>query len=124
MSDKELIKEFPFIVDSDDTLFTEAGFTFLDDMPQGWKQAFGIELCKTLKSVLEHYGELEEYKVLQVKEKYGTLRWYDNSTNPEVCKVVSYFEKLSAKTCAVCGATVIDCQDYPLCESCIKKIRG
>jgi hypothetical protein len=43
-------------------------------------------------------------KASQVKEKYGTLRFYMNHTTDEMDKLINEAEDLSAKTCEVCGA--------------------
>lgn len=49
-------------------------FTGLDEMPEGWRIAFGKQLCDELKAELERAGRLESYRILQIKEKYGALR--------------------------------------------------
>ena len=52
-------------------------FTELDDMPDGWRIAFGEQMCAEIKqALLEEGGEklLNEYRILQIKEKYGLLK--------------------------------------------------
>jgi len=39
----------------------------------------------------------------QLKEKYGTLRWYWTSYTKEIDDIVDQAEELSAKTCEECG---------------------
>lgn len=40
----------------------------------------------------------------QVKEKYGTLRFYIGSSNDEVFDLINEYELLSSSTCEVCGS--------------------
>ena len=46
-------------------------------MPDGWRIAFGEEMCAELKVIIEKHGAMEEYAILDIKEKYGELCWYD-----------------------------------------------
>lgn len=53
-------------------------YTELDDMPEGWRIAFGDQMCEEIHKELLKYNYVDKYKIVQIKEKYGTLRWYDN----------------------------------------------
>lgn len=53
-------------------------YTELDDMPKGWRIAFGEQMCEELKQELIKFNYLDDYEITQVKEKWGSLRWYDN----------------------------------------------
>lgn len=79
-------------------------YTELDAMPDGWRKAFGIQMCKELKKALTQYNYLYKYRIMQIKEKYGSLRWYSNGS-PNGCEypIISKYEALSARTCIVCG---------------------
>ena len=96
-------------------------FTELDHMPHGWRIAFGEQLCDELKAELEKAGILDKYRIWQVKEKYGTLRWYDNVNTKAGYDILSKYEELSARTCIHCGkpATRIT-QGWisPYCDDC------
>ena len=79
--------------------------TYLDDIPVGWKIAFGEMMCEEIKLELIRCNYLNEYRILQIKEKYGGLRWYDNGT-PIGCKVQEIIDKysvLSENICIICG---------------------
>ena len=80
-------------------------FTKLDEMPDGWKKAFGEMMCEEIKQELIRCKYLDEYRILQIKEKYGELRWYDNGT-PVDCKVpeiIDNYSMLSQNICIICG---------------------
>jgi len=124
----DLIKEYPFLLpknrwDKGYSLDTNFEFIEMDLMPRGWRIAFSDSLLKELKDALGDY--IYEYMVTDIKEKYGTLRWYDFGSPEEATKVITKYEKLSANTCIVCGkkATHIT-EGYiePLCEECYKRI--
>ena len=50
-------------------------------MPMGWRRAFGEEMCEEILQVLIKYDCVDLYRITQIKEKYGTLRWYCNYPN-------------------------------------------
>lgn len=46
-------------------------YTELDEMPDGWRIAFGEQLCEELREELEKTGRMDEYRIVQIKEKFG-----------------------------------------------------
>ena len=131
MDNKKLIAEYPFLLPRN--VFTDKvsddydyHYTLLDDMPRGWKKAFGEQLCRELKEALVKEGILEDYRVMQVKEKFGQLRWYDNCCSEKVYKVIDKYESLSEHTCIECGGEGTMRNDSwisPYCDECYKKYK-
>ncbi len=82
---KALVEKYPFllprnrfsdeVIDDYDWLYTE-----MDSMPDGWRKAFGDQMLEEIKNELVKFNFLDKYRILQIKEKYGTLRWYDAGT--------------------------------------------
>ena len=116
--------------------------TWMDDMPDGWRIAFGDEMLEKLREALlkvpynpkdnwdvpavcENDTWLNHYRLCQVKEKYGSLRWYDNGATKEVHDIIHEYEIKSEQTCIACGepAKYIS-QGWisPFCEKCAKEI--
>ena len=98
-------------------------YTELDDMPDGWRIAFGEQMCDEIREALIEDDDLERYRVVQIKEKYGSLRWYDNGVkvNSRVHDIIRKYEHISARTCVVCGepATRITLGWIsPFCDEC------
>ena len=120
---KELIEEYPFLklkYNLDDMLT----YTWLDDMPIGWRIAFGEQLCKEIKEELIKNNELDSYKIIQIKEKFGGLRWYDNSGLPGMQFIIAKYEALSEKTCINCGKPanwISKGWISPYCDDCATK---
>ena len=98
-------------------------YTELDNMPDGWRKAFGIQMCKEIKNELKKYNYLYKYRIAQIKEKFGILRWYDNGS-PDGCvyPIINKYEDLSWRTCIVCGKPATKISKgwiSPFCDNCI-----
>lgn len=48
-------------------------------------------------------GSAEPLRAMQVKEKYGTLRFYAGPATDEAFAVIHFVEALSARICETCG---------------------
>ena len=101
--------------------------TWADDIPKGWRLAFGDQMIEELDQLLKKYNLEDNYRIVQIKEKFGGLRWYDDGFSKEgygeyrdwLCK----YENLSFKTCINCGKPAIGfTRGYilPLCRDCMK----
>ena len=129
---KKLIERYPFLVPRD----WETGeiadnydnsYTMLDEMPDGWRLAFGTEMLEELREILVRHNILHNYIVQQIKEKFGALRWYGKGVSAETFEEhkawLDKYSMESAYTCIGCGkpATRIT-TDYilPFCEECVK----
>lgn len=94
-------------------------------IPEGWRKAFGIQMCKEIRHALYRAGGLKmifKYRVIDIKEKYGQLRWYDAYSPVEVQKIIHKYEYISERTCIICGEPAT-CQtpiEYWMCPYCDK----
>lgn len=132
--DNERLKtEYPFLIRRDwqGKIIKDDDWTYLDEMPEGWRKAFGEKMCQELKDILVKANYLSKYKVLQVKEKFGQLRWYGGiipeSISEEYTEWIEKYEDLSEKTCIECGkpATKISLGWIsPYCDECASKIKN
>ena len=100
-------------------------YTELDAMPIGWRKCFGIQICKEIKQALLDCGGrkmLKNYRIMQIKEKFGGLRWYDQGGCEETSKIIQKYEYISYRTCIICGKTASYLTTgwiEPYCEKCI-----
>lgn len=132
LKNKKLCKRYPFLAVCDwwtGEPIKGYSFTYLDDMPKGWRKAFGKHMCEEIRTVLIKGNYLYEYRVVQIKEKYGALRWYDGgaptSIYYELQDIIDKYEELSARTCICCGrpATKISLGWIsPFCDKCAEKL--
>jgi hypothetical protein len=67
-------------------------FTLLDEMPDGWRKAFGEMMCEEIKQELVRCDYLDEYMIIQIKEKYGC---YDGETEVLTKDGWKYFKDLT-----------------------------
>ena len=102
-------------------------FTELDAMPDGWRKKFGLQMCEEIKQELIKFNYLHKYRIMQIKEKYGELRWYDAAIpkDSQIWDIIDKYSELSRHTCICCGrpAEIINNRGWfePLCESCLEK---
>lgn len=131
MTNIELVERYPFLILRNawtgqviDNYDPERDGTYLDDMPKGWKIAFGEQLCEELREALIKDNYLNDYRISQVKEKYGSLHWYDDGASEEVYDIINTYEKLSEHTCCVCGKPATKISKgwiCPYCDDCFDK---
>lgn len=128
---KRLVERYPFllprnrwtgeVVEGYDYSYTE-----LDAVPEGWRKAFGEQMCEELREELVKHGLLNEYRIAQIKEKYGMLCWYDlGCTEKMLHEIIPKYTALSKRTCIECGkpATKVSIGwVYPYCDVCVAKL--
>lgn len=98
--------------------------TYLDDIPVGWKIAFGEMMCEEIKQELIRCNYLDEFRIIQAKEKFGQARIYTNG-EPIDCKVQQIIDKystLSENICVICGKPDVPITNNgwisPYCKKC------
>lgn len=80
----------------------------------GWYDII-LDISIKIENILEKYadthkvveGEESEYIemfAIQVKEKYGTLRFYMTCETDEISKLIQEYEAMSSQTCENCSA--------------------
>ena len=96
--------------------------TELDDLDSGWRKNFGIKICKDIRRQLIKEGRLFSYRITQIKEKYGELRWYDNGSSDEIQKIIAKYEDISRRTCIICGKPATKISSGYVCPFCDEHI--
>lgn len=127
---------YPFLANIDDIMndkdIEPNDFCHIElfDMPIGWCSAFGLELLEDIKTILLSYGKsaLNDYNILQVKEKFGTLHWYFSCScegEPTPWNILhmlnGVYEAVSEVCCIKCGtyANVYMYNGGWICPVCI-----
>lgn len=101
-------------------------WTEMDLMPDGWRIAFGDELLEKLTAMLREHGALKQYRIADIKEKYGSLRWYDFGAPAEVTGMLTEYSKASARICGKCGKPaqwISKGWIAPYCDTCARQSR-
>lgn len=128
-----LVNKYPFLLPkywNADTMSYEVRkdydytWTELDEMPDGWRKSFGEMMCEEIKEELIKYNCLDEYLIIQIKEKFGQLRWYDNGTpiGCNVSRIIDKYSVLSENICIICGKPDVPITKNgwisPYCKKC------
>ena len=74
---RELIAEYPWLDIGDKQ------FTLLDTLPMGWYGLI-LDMCKEIKQALPK-ELVNKYQVIEAKEKWYELRWYDGLDDFSLC---------------------------------------
>jgi len=125
---KALCERYPFLIAHSvwaDKPKEDYDYIILDLMPSGWRRAFGIQMCEEIRKILIENDFLYDYRIDDIKEKYGELRWYDFGAPQEVYNITNKYRKLSRKICICCGqpATKISMGWIsPWCDKCANKL--
>lgn len=93
-------------------------YTELDAMDSGWHKAFGIQMCEEIKAQLKKEHNLYKYRIIQIKEKFGGLRWYDECSSREIKNIIQKYEEISYKTCIICGKPATKISNGWICPYC------
>ena len=98
--EEEIVSLAPWMFrydDWNDVTKTLIGFGF--ECGDGW-----YKLLKNLVIKISELDTEKKVRVVQVKEKFGTLRFYTGAHSTEaIDDLIWQAEKLSAETCDVCG---------------------
>lgn len=99
-----LAKDFPNLYTDMHGNMSQTCMAWGIDTGLGW---YGIicELSQKLENLIVAMPDdvRGEYKAAQVKEKFGTLRFYMTAETPEMSAVIREAEAASARTCEECG---------------------
>jgi rubrerythrin len=112
--DKELANKYDFLT-----------ISLLSEVPLGWLNLVD-QMSAEIQEELDRSGIID-YTVVQAKEKFGFLHWYDFNGNSRINEIIGKYEDLSASTCCQCGkiATKISLGwGCPWCDECAKKVGG
>ena len=130
MTNKELIESYPWLARRNrynDELLEDDQWTELDDMPDGWRIAFGEQMCKEMNNEMLTWSEEEydDFRIIEIKEKYGSLRVYVNHEPEKLHEIIKKYSKMSEEICVDCGkparwiSTGWVC---PYCDNCAHEI--
>lgn len=107
---KKLLDKYPFLLPRNvwtDEVLEDYNYeyTIMDEIPIGWRIAFGELFFDELLEELKRVDFIDQYRVLQVKEKFGTFRWYTGGVpqNSTLHDIADKYEELSANICIDCG---------------------
>jgi hypothetical protein len=102
--DDQLVKEFPLLFRDRHAPMSVTAMCWGFTCDDGW--FFLIHnLCKCIQSRIDlnPHLNLPQPVVVQVKEKFGTLRFYADNVDEETSGMIRFAEFLSGRICEECG---------------------
>ena len=116
---RELIEEYPWL---------DVGYeplTLLNMLPIGWSGLI-LDMCKEIKEELVKHDLVSKYEVIEAKEKWYGLSWYDGLSDfspmpPAITDIVCKYEMQSKEVCMMCGAPKP--KDQLLCDRCMERYK-
>ena len=98
-------------------------YTELEGLMTGWDIAFGEQMCEEIREALIEDGDLDRWKIVELKEKWGRMTLYDNGhkAGSRIPDIIAKYEALSMRTCVVCGkpaTRVTTGWVCPFCDDC------
>lgn len=103
---KKLFDKYPKIFRQKDLSMQETCMCWGIETGDGWYDLIDL-LCWKLQSMTDMNDHLPErfpqIEATQVKEKFGTLRFYTGGASEWQDGVIDFAESISAKTCDICG---------------------
>lgn len=101
--EEKLMKEFTFMEGVNAFSGEKTGYPVGCECSDGWYDVI-YNLCKELDELYkENNVNPRKIQVLQVKEKYGGLRFYTGGLIPGGHDIIDKYESLSLETCEICG---------------------
>lgn len=122
---EKLFHKYPKIFRQRTLPMTETAMCWGIDTGEGWY--FLIDtLCELLQWDIDKNGH-PQIEASQVKEKFGTLRFYTNGSNERQEGYINFAEYLSGFICEECGSNKDVKQSkgvwiYTRCSDCMKKL--
>ncbi|MDE2166231.1 MAG: hypothetical protein KGJ66_07825 [Alphaproteobacteria bacterium] len=102
--ERELVNKYPKLFDDYGTAPSHSPMAFGFECGDGWFDLLDT-LCGELAALgpCGGDGDAHPLRAMQVKEKYGTLRFYLGPATDEALALVAFAEALSARICETCG---------------------
>ena len=107
LKNKKLIKKYYWLLPRNvwtDKVPKDYDYTYIEwGVSPGWDKAFGDMLMKELGEAINKYN-IKNFRILQIKEKFGEFRLYCNRYNEEIHHIIDKYTYLSQNICILCGA--------------------
>lgn len=98
---RALCEAYPLIFRDCHADATETGVYWDFECGDGWYSLID-NLCKCIQTYITN-NKCEQITAIQVKEKFGTLRFYYSGGDDLIAGMVWFAEHLSSTICEVCG---------------------
>lgn len=127
---RRLIKKYPWLLPRNvwtDKVPDDYDYLYIEwyEFPRGWNIAFGDMFLEELGEAVKEAGIERTFRIVEMKEKYGSLRCYTNGYTDKIKNVIDKYEHISTNVCVCCGKPDVpminDGWFSPWCFDCFKK---
>ena len=103
--DEKLCKDYPKIFANRFGDMKTTAMCWGFDCSDGWYPLINL-LCREIQWHIDHNAKIEttQFVASQVKEKFGTLRFYGNGGDDKTDNFIWFAEAMSSIICETCGA--------------------
>ena len=133
---KKLLQKYPKIFKQHKLPMSQTCMCWFFECGDGWFTIID-ELCAIIENYMENerdrakydknYKPCEQIEAIQVKEKFGGLRFYTNHEPNHITGAIRMAEHMSYCICEVCGSTdkVTQTNDWVsrLCIKCVEEYK-
>ena len=123
----KLFNHYPKLFKDKDKSPKETLICFGIECDDGWYWLIN-NLCKCIQTYIDNNKKVTQIKVVQVKEKFGELRFYTDYSDDFIDGIIHFAEVLSNNICEVCGENIhniskghYDGWIKTICDSCYEK---
>jgi len=117
----KLFEKYPKIFRQKDLLPTQTAMCWGIEVGDGWFWLLD-KLCSLIQGHIDVDKNREQLEAIQVKEKFGGLRFYCSGSDEMIEGMIRFAEHLSFEICERCGSTQAIRQTEgwikTLCEGC------
>lgn len=99
----KLFENYPKIFKQKDLPSHKTAMCFGLDCDDGWYMLID-KLCECIQFHVDKNGH-PQVEAVQVKEKFGGLRFYTNNADEYLTGYIDFAESMSMNICEVCGST-------------------
>lgn len=101
--EKKLMKKFPWFEAKNIWSGEKLNSPYYCECDDGWYNLI-YNCCKDIEQLYKSKNaDINTLRILQIKEKYGTLRIYLDNYIDGTDDIVTKYENLSSEICEVCG---------------------
>ena len=100
--DKRLCEDFPKIFAQRNGSPKETAFAFGFECSDGWYDLIDV-LCANIQNHIKYGRDVSQVVAMQVKEKFGTLRFYAHGGDEYISGLITMAESMSSRICELCG---------------------
>lgn len=126
--EEKIFEKYPMIFRQKDLSMKETAMCWGIECGDGWYWLID-KLCSNLQFNIDnnsHTGTYPQIEAVQVKEKFGSLRFYVGPASSEQHAVIRFVESLSEEICENCGSLEEVSQTkggwiQTLCKKCMEK---